>query len=327
MWGQRSTRLSPDGTGDQRRWHTGRVGGDSPRNRRHRPGVECLEDRRLPSAITQFPLPASDLLPGGLTVGPDGNLWFTGYAASGSAVVGRITPSGVVTEFPLPAGDSPLAGLTVGQDGNLWCPVDSSPPAGAIDRITPSGVVTEFPLPAGFAPGGSLTVGPDGNLWFPEGPFLPNTTVPAVIGNVDPTPPRITRVIAVVNSRGAITSILLVFEGALDADTASEAVFYSLTLGVKRGRTIVFSRGVKIERVSYNQSAHTVRLKLARPRNRPVQVTVRAGVVAADGMSSFSDFTAVVKSSHGLPGYGGPKPPRRDAVLLPGHVRPAARSG
>jgi hypothetical protein len=33
---------------------------------------------------------------------------------------------------------------------------------------------------------------------------------------------------------------------------------------------------------------------LAVPQKGPVQVTVRAGLVAADGMSSFNDFTAVV---------------------------------
>jgi hypothetical protein len=51
---------------------------------------------------------------------------------------------------------------------------------------------------------------------------------------------------------------------------------------------------VKIARVSYDRAAHSVRLKLAVPQKGPVQVTVRAGLVAADGMSSSSDFTAVV---------------------------------
>jgi hypothetical protein len=60
-------------------------------------------------------------------------------------------------------------------------------------------------------------------------------------------------------------------------------------------QTVVFSHRVKIARVSYDRAAHTVRLKLAVPQRRPVQVTVRAGLVAADGMSSFSDFTAVVR--------------------------------
>ena len=41
-------------------------------------------------------------------------------------------------------------------------------------------------------------------------------------------------------------------------------------------------------------SHFAVRLKLAVPQKGRVRVTVRPGLVAADGMSSFSDFTAVV---------------------------------
>ena len=58
MWGQRSSRLDPDRAGDQGPRRPERVRGVSSRHRRHRPGVECLEDRRLLSAITEFPLPA-----------------------------------------------------------------------------------------------------------------------------------------------------------------------------------------------------------------------------------------------------------------------------
>jgi hypothetical protein len=196
---QRRFHLDPARTGDEGRRRPERVRGDSSRHRRHRPGVECLEDRRLLSAITEFPLPAGDVAPGNLTVGPDGNLWFT--------------------DFP-----------------------DS---VGRIDRI-------------------------------------------------DPTPPRVTRVVAVAHPGKAITSILLRFDGALDPGSARKGSFYSLATGVANGQTIVFSQGVKIARVTYDRAARAVRLKLAVPQKGPVQVTVRAGLVAADGMSSFRDFTAVV---------------------------------
>jgi hypothetical protein len=63
---------------------------------------------------------------------------------------------------------------------------------------------------------------------------------------------------------------------------------------VKRRHKLVFGQRVKIGRVSYDAAAHTVRLKLAVPQKEPIQVTVRAGIVAADGTSSASDFTAVV---------------------------------
>jgi streptogramin lyase len=53
----------------------------------------------------------------GLTVGPEGNLWFTN-AASGK--IGYMTPAGVVTEsYVLPTTSHPV-GITVGPNGNLW---------------------------------------------------------------------------------------------------------------------------------------------------------------------------------------------------------------
>jgi hypothetical protein len=142
-----------------------------------------------------------------------------------------------------------------------------------------------FSLPAGGVTSPDLIVGPDGNLWFPDG---------AGIGRVDPTPPRVTGVVAVAHPGAAITSILVGFDEALDPASARKRGFYGLASGVERGQTIVFSQKVKVARVSYDRAAHAVRLKLAVPQRGPVQVTVRAGLVAADGMSSSSDFTAVV---------------------------------
>jgi hypothetical protein len=219
----------------------------------------------LLSAITEFPLPTAEMSPDGMTVvpygnltaGPDGNPWFREYF-SGSSAPG----------FPAPG----------------------YPPAGEIGRITPAGAVTELPLAAGAGPQGDLTVGPDGNLWFAD-----DSAGYSAIGRIDPTSPRVTNVVAVTHSRKAITAILLGFDEALDPASARKGGFYGLAAGVKSRQTIVFSHGVKIARVSYDRAAHTVRLKLAVPQRRPVQVTVRAGLVAADGMSSFSDFTAVVR--------------------------------
>jgi hypothetical protein len=67
-----------------------------------------------------------------------------------------------------------------------------------------------------------------------------------------------------------------------------------LTVSPEEERRCRFSRGVKIGSVTYDGTADTVTLKLARPHEGRVQVTVRAGIVAADGMSISSEFTAVV---------------------------------
>jgi hypothetical protein len=246
----------------------------------------------LLSAITEFPLPSTSPLPGefarDLTVGPDGNLWFTEYELLSNSIeagpIGRITPAGAVTEFPLPVASDFAGPLTVGPDGNLWFPASSE-----VGRVTPSGALTAFPLSTPNSAPGPLTVGPDGNLWFPD------RGGPGAIGRFGLRLPHVTRVIAVAPSRKAITSILVAFDEALDPASASEARFYSLASGVEKRHKLVFRKGVKIARVSYGATTQTVRLKLAVPQKGPIQVTVRAGIVAADGVMDSSEYTAVVR--------------------------------
>src|SRR5205807_1617108 len=69
------------------------------------------------TGFNEYPLPTGGHEPIELTVGPDGNLWFT--ERSGNHI-GRITPAGVITEFTVPTvGVSPW-GITTGPDGNMW---------------------------------------------------------------------------------------------------------------------------------------------------------------------------------------------------------------
>jgi streptogramin lyase len=114
-------------------------------------------------------------IPNGLTVGPDGNLWFTEQAGNR---IGRITTAGVITEFSV--GITPNANpteITVGPDGNLWFTepffitngVAGMGIGNQVARITPSGAVTEYGagITSGAGPWGIVT-GPDGNIWFAE---------------------------------------------------------------------------------------------------------------------------------------------------------------
>src|SRR5262245_26204002 len=121
----------------------------------------CLATRAasqpLPPATVEFPIPQTNhgIFLGGITTGPDGNLWFTEWSSCISSpsgcprdAIGRITTSGVVTDFPLPAG-STARGITAGPDGNVWFVASGSvgfnPPTNPyIGRITPSGTVTQF---------------------------------------------------------------------------------------------------------------------------------------------------------------------------------------
>ncbi|MGC2632718.1 MAG: hypothetical protein WA215_00755 [Candidatus Cybelea sp.] len=61
-----------------------------------------------------LPTPGADL--GYITVGSDGNLWFTEHTPN---KFGRITPSGTITEFPFEDIGAPN-GIINGPDGRLW---------------------------------------------------------------------------------------------------------------------------------------------------------------------------------------------------------------
>ncbi len=71
----------------------------------------------FPTPPSANPLAGSDVGPYELTLGPDGNVWFTDVDKN---YIGSITPTGVVTTFPIPTGNSSTPGLTVGGDGNIW---------------------------------------------------------------------------------------------------------------------------------------------------------------------------------------------------------------
>ena len=112
--------------------------------------------------IKRFPLPTVDARPLGLTVGPDGNVWFVEFLGN---KVGRITRPGHVDEFPIPTPNSTPDAIVTGSDGNLWF---TEVAGNKIGRITPEGVITEFPVPTPNAQPTVITAGPDGNLWFTE---------------------------------------------------------------------------------------------------------------------------------------------------------------
>ena len=112
-----------------------------------------------PEAITGFAVtPGSG--PSGITVGPDGNLWFTENNA-----IGCMSTDGVIIgTYSVTAGRSPSR-ITVGSDGNLWFTEPSTNTIGCMS--TAGGLVGEFAVTAGSTPS-EITAGPDGNLWFIE---------------------------------------------------------------------------------------------------------------------------------------------------------------
>jgi streptogramin lyase len=133
-----------------------------------------LERRALPAlSVTSFSIPLTALVePQGITLGPDGNLWFT---ESGAGAIGRMTATGALSQFTLPdvstksassgAGESsPIhpEAITAGPDSALWFTTDSS----LIGRISTDGTITEFAASGLGSTTSAIVAGPDGALWF-----------------------------------------------------------------------------------------------------------------------------------------------------------------
>lgn len=108
--------------------------------------------------ISAFPIPTPNSEPIEITLGPDGNLWFTEQNAS---AVARVTPSGAITEFRTPTFSFPKD-ITPGPDGNVWFTEGT---IGKIGVITPAGRIREITFSL-FDGAGGITRGPDGNIWF-----------------------------------------------------------------------------------------------------------------------------------------------------------------
>src|ERR1043165_1475248 len=119
------------------------------------------------TALKSFRIPTANSQPEGITLGPDGNMWFTETSAN---KIGRIDPKGHITEFVVPQAFSAPVDIVAGADGALWFTEESGFPEG-IGRGTTSGVFTGVaPDCAGGQPGSLTPRGiagtSDGLIWF-----------------------------------------------------------------------------------------------------------------------------------------------------------------
>jgi virginiamycin B lyase len=120
------------------------------------------------AAITDFPLSSGVTAPGGITTGPDGNLW---VALSGTDRLARVTPTGTVTEFVVPAGREPFEITSFG--GSVWFTERTDD---RIGRINPNagtdagiqGSIVEFAVPGSGSRPTDIAAGSDGALWFTQ---------------------------------------------------------------------------------------------------------------------------------------------------------------
>jgi virginiamycin B lyase len=114
--------------------------------------------------ITEYPT-SNGVNPGQITLGADGNLYFTEPAANR---IGRISAKGAATDYPIPTDAAGPNGIALGPDGNIWFCETSVNKIGRLSIGLLSYSVTEFPLPNAGSQPTDIALGPDGALWFTE---------------------------------------------------------------------------------------------------------------------------------------------------------------
>jgi virginiamycin B lyase len=145
----------PSGVASNNRFGTGSLAlaGDG--------AVWFIDDRAIcrvttSGTVTEYAL--ANATPYGITLGPDGALWFTD---SGPNYIGRITTAGAQSSYTATFGGS---AITTGADGALWFVSN-----GSLGRITTSGTYSSVPItlpPGSFGFNGQIFVrGSDGNFW------------------------------------------------------------------------------------------------------------------------------------------------------------------
>ena len=113
----------------------------------------------------RIPLPTPNSLPSDITVGPDGNLWFTEQGANKIASINPTTH--VITEFPIPLLNFKPFSIAAGSDGNLWFT-----PLATYNQIEEFNPTTHtfswVAIPTASSDPIDIAAGPDGNLYFTE---------------------------------------------------------------------------------------------------------------------------------------------------------------
>jgi virginiamycin B lyase len=114
-------------------------------------------------AVSEYTVPAtgSVLGVGGLTRGPEGDMWFTEPAANR---IERVAPTGHPEGFAVPTPGSLPTGIVAAPGGFLWVTMEGT---GKVAKVDPIGHATETALAEGARPA-AIALGPDSALWAVE---------------------------------------------------------------------------------------------------------------------------------------------------------------
>ncbi|HTU82912.1 MAG TPA: hypothetical protein VMF61_12320 [Candidatus Acidoferrales bacterium] len=119
--------------------------------------------------ITEYTIPTAGSDPMGITVGPDGAIWFAEYVGNkiGRIPVTATASSPQITEYSVPTPGSRPYGVAAGADGAVWFTEEAGNQIGRLP-LSAQPIVQEFPvLTSGSLPQ-TIVAGNDGALWFTE---------------------------------------------------------------------------------------------------------------------------------------------------------------
>jgi virginiamycin B lyase len=113
--------------------------------------------------LNEYPIPTPNAGAEGLTVGPDGNVWFAEFNAS---KIGVVMADGTVHDFPTTTAAAGPTNVISGPGGELWF---TESKVNKIGRMTTAGAPDgEFSATTASSHPFDLAMGPDGNIWFTE---------------------------------------------------------------------------------------------------------------------------------------------------------------
>jgi hypothetical protein len=99
-------------------------------------------------------------------------------------------------------------------------------------------------------------------------------------------PPRVLGGLRIGHSK-KLTTLTFAFSEPLNPSSAGNPALYHVASGAKKKHKVVaYTKTLKIKSTAYNPTTSSVTLDLARTTRPPLQVTIAAGLAAANGAST-----------------------------------------
>ncbi len=117
--------------------------------------------------LLEFPLDIANSAPDAITVGKDGNLYFTDPGVFGQSAIGVFNPATLGRfEVPTPTVGADPNSIAVANDGTIWFTENAVGMVGEYDPATQK--ITEYSVGASNSGPNYIQLAPDGDLWFEE---------------------------------------------------------------------------------------------------------------------------------------------------------------